>query len=326
MNRFALLLLMSALSAPAQGREAFIDNLQPCLRQLQRPGAEPIYRVVLDQGWTAGLFAIAPKDGGDLGTDLCGDLDGGGMAFAGTFIWPASLGPAKAIDQSLITPVWLERIVQSARRSLRAPDQRVQRISVTALPAHRAHLVRVQFSDRQGKSTSVDLSELGVVIKRDARVPDDFERKPDSAPKPVAAKSAAPTVDPQGALRALLAKTTARSNATVLRLTLTNFDAGLVYQNGAGAAIRQTQFNFIDGERLEVTDAEFDFPPAFKACAMRLDQVKSAVSDVVTQRRYKASAARLQYLLLECSQDKPKPHWSLVAMEPFEYFDLPADL
>ena len=110
----------------------------------------------------------------------------------------------------------------------------------------------------------------------------------------------------------------------MVRLTLSSFAAGLVYRD-ASSVIRQTEFNYIDAQADQVTDASFEFPSAFKTCTMTLTQVKNAVAKVALQKRYQAIAKRLQHLILECSEAKPKPHWSLVALEPFEYFDLPAE-
>ena len=172
----ATLLIISMLTAPhaLAARDVFITELLPCLEQFQDASAEPRYQSVLDQGWTATLFSIAEKDGGGLGTDLCGELKGGGMAFSGSYVWPQSLGAPKAVTQKLITPVWLDQAIQNARKKS-AKRNPVPRISVTALPERDAHLVRVQFAGAEADvSASVDLNAAGAVIARDARVPERF--------------------------------------------------------------------------------------------------------------------------------------------------------
>ena len=325
----ATLLIISMLTAPhaLAARDVFITALLPCLEQFQDASAEPRYQIVLDQGWTATLFSIAEKDGGGLGTDLCGELKGGGMAFSGSYVWPQSLGAPKAVTQKLVTPAWLDQAIKNARKK-NANRNPVQRISVTALPERDAHLVRVQFVGAEADAgLSVDLNAAGAVIARDARVPERFPLKAesDAAPAAPAETIAAPSVDPRQALALLLGATQAKADATVLRLTLSSFSAGLVYRDHASSPIRQTQYNYIDAQVDIVTDALFDFPPAFKPCTMTRAQAQAAVGKVALQKRYQAIARRLQHLILECSADKPKAHWSLVALAPFEYFDLPAE-
>ena len=326
---FSAIAFLGWFSAGAMARDAFVTELLPCLEQFQEASAEHRYQVVLDQGWTASLFSIAEKDGGGLGTDLCGELGNGGLEFGGSYAWPESLGEPKAVNQKLITPAWLDLIIRNARAKNTAGIP-VQRISITPLAEPNAHHVRVQFAsaeaDPDGVAT-VDLNVAGVVIARDTRVPDQFPPKAESEHAPAAAAESisAPSVDPRQALELLFAGTQAKPDAMVLRLTLSSFNAGLVYRNGAAGAIRQTQFNYTAEQADTVSDEVFDLPPAFEPCAMSLNQAKTAVGKVAQQKRYQAIAKRLQHLLLECSKAKPKPHWSLFALEPFEYFDLPAE-
>ena len=327
--QLAAVALLTIAAPVALARDAFVTALLPCLELLQKPDSDARYQIVLDQGWTATLFRIAEKDGGGLGTDLCGELSGGGMEFAGTYSWPESLGKAIAVSQNIVTPAWLDQVIRKARAKI-ATGAPVQRVSITALAEPNAHLVRVQFANAEADSNavaSVDLNSAGVVIARDSRVPDQFPRKAESdQASPVVAETiAAPSVDPRQALALLYAATQAQPDATVVRLTMSSFSAGLVYRNGAKGPIRQTEFNYIDAQADTVKDELFEFPAAFKTCAMTLPQVQNAVAKVALQKRYQAIAKRLQHLILECSEAKPKPHWSLVALEPFEYFDLPAE-
>ena len=329
--RIATLAILTLLTAPhATARDAFVTALLPCLELLQKPDSDPRYQIVLDRGWTATLFNIAEKDGGGLGTDLCGELSGGGMEFAGTYSWPESLGKPIAVSQSMVTPAWLDQIIRNARAK-NASGAPVQRISITALTEPNAHLVRVEFANAEADPNavaSVDLNSAGVVITHDSRVPDQFPLKAESdqTPPTVVEAIAAPSVDPRQALALLIAGSQAKPDATVVRVTLSSFSAGLVYRNAANGPIRQTEFNYIEAQADTVTDELFEFPAAFKTCAMTLPQVNNAVAKVALQKRYQAIAKRLQHLILECSEAKPKPHWSLVALEPFEYFDLPAEL
>lgn len=302
------LLIISMLTAPhaLAARDVFITALLPCLEQFQDVSVEPRFQIVLDQGWTAALFSIAEKDGGGLGTDLCGELGGGGLAFSGSYVWPQSLGAPKAVTQKLVSPAWLDQAIQNARKK-NANRNPVQRISVTALPERDAHLVRVQFVGAEADARlSVDLNAAGAVIARDARVPERFPLKAesDAAPAAPAESIAAPSVDPRQALALLLGATQAKADATVLRLTLSSFSAGLVYRDHASSPTRQTQFNYIDAQADTVTDALFDFPPAFKPCTMTLAQAHAADGKVALQKRYQAIAKRLQHLILECSADR----------------------
>jgi hypothetical protein len=325
---------LSALPVPALARDAFVKALLPCLESLSTSSTDDDpalarYHVVLGQSWLASLFAVAEKDGGNLGSDMCGEI-GSGWDLNGPYAWPSSLGePMQKVDLEMITPVWLDHIIESARakQNTRAP---ISRISITRLPEPNTHLVRVAFAAAEAQAEapeSIDLNQHGEVIARDTRVPDQFARIDAEPPQKVQAEAVLPaTRAPLDALKLLLSATKAKPTAQILRLTLTNFDAGLVYRNPGASDTRQTRFDYIDGEPINLADASFEFPPAFKACAMSLQQIQTAVHKVVQQKRYQSSAARLQYLLLECSQDKPKPHWSLVAQEPFEYFDLPGQI
>ncbi len=327
----AMLGIFSLVGAPyAAARDAFVTALLPCLEQSQKIIVDSHYQIVLDQGWAATLFKIAEKDGGGLGTDLCGELGGGGLEFSGTYSWPETLGVPKTVNQGLVTPAWLDMIIRNARAK-NGSGASIQRITVTALAQPNSHLVRVQFANAEADSksvTSVDLNAAGVVVARNNRVPDQFPRKAevDHAPTAVAETIAAPSVDPRQALALLIAGTQAKSDATVLRLTLSSFNAGLDYRNGRSGEIRQTEFTYVNAQANAVTDESFEFPAAFKPCAMTLEQAKNAVAKVALQKRYQAIAKRLQHLILECSAAKPSPHWSLVALEPFEYFELPTEL
>lgn len=329
----ALVTLCCMQSAVAS--DPFVEAITPCLESFQStPSPSDAdaarYRIELGQGWTAGLFAIPAEDGGGLGSDLCGDLSDAAMRFAdGRYTWPTSLGERRAVFLDMVTPIWLEMILRNARAAQGGTDAGVHSVSITALPDGHNHLVRVHFAAAEAeaeRSLSVDLDAGGTVLARHPDVPDQFPRmaQTDMVASPRAEGMAAPTIDPPEALRMLWANTGAASDAQIVRLTLSSFAAGLVYRNGASAPIRQTQFNFVGGAASGMTDDAFEFPGAFKACAMTRSQVEKAVGNVVKQKRYQASAARLQHLLLECSDDKPKPHFSLVALEPFEYFDLPA--
>jgi hypothetical protein len=330
----ALCIALSALPVPALAREMFVQALEPCMESLSTSSTDDApnqarYHVVLGQSWMVSLFAVAEKDGGNLGSDMCGEL-GSGWDLNGPYQWPASLGePMQAVHLDMITPVWLDHIIQSARAAQKTQAP-ISRISITRLPEPNAHLVRVKFAAAEAQAEaaeSVDLNQNGDVIARDSRVPEQFARIDSEPAKNMQAEAVLPaTRAPLDALKLLLSATKAKSNAQILRLTLTNFDAGLVYRNPGESEIRQTRFDYIDGEPINLADASFEFPAAFQACAMSLQQVQTAVNKVAQQKRYQSSEARLQYLLLECSKDKPKPHWSLVAQEPFEYFDLPGQI
>ncbi len=340
--------------------DPFVSAITPCLEQLRAPADATNdidatrYQIVLGQGWSAGLFAIADEHGGNLGTDLCGDLGTEALAFAeGRFAWPESLGERRAVELSMLTPTWLEMILREARahnlhhnssssaerdrtnhKSSRSAERDrtknksiVQRVIITPLPdTEVTHLVRIKFAGAEAGMT-VDLDINGKLLKRYAELPDEFPKATESevANQPTVESIAAPTVDPRQALRLLLANTGAKSDAMVLRLTLSSFSAGLVYKNKVNGAIRQTEFNFIDGAASNITDQAFDFPATLKACAMSMQKVEKAVEQVSKQKRYQKAAKRLQHLLLECSDQKPTPHFSLIALEPFEYFDLPAE-
>ena len=313
----------------AAARDPFVTALLPCLEQFQEAPTDSRYQIVLDQGWTATLFAIAEKDGGGLGTDLCGKLDGGAMEFAAAYTWPENLGAPKAVTQSLVSPTWLDTVIRNARANggTGAP---VQRVSITALAQPNSHLVRVQFASAEADTkgiASVDLDADGVVIKHDTRVPDQFPRKAEAnrAPEAVAEAVAPPSADPRQALSILLAATQAKPDAKVVRLVLSSFSAEIDYRNGANSDIRQTQFNYMDAQASTATDELFEFPTAFKECAMTLEQAKNAVAKVALQKRFSAVSKRLQHLILECSEENPKPRWLLTALEPFEYFYLPAE-
>jgi len=324
---FGIFVLIATPNAAA--RDAFVTALLPCLEQFQDAPTDSRYQIVLDQGWTATLFAIAEKDGGGLGTDLCGQLDGGGLEFGGAYTWPESLGAPKAVTQSLITPTWLDTVIGNARAKS-GTGVPVKRVSVTALVGPNSHLVRVQFAQAEADTkgvASVDLNAAAVVIDRDTGVPDQFPRKAeaDHAPQAVAEAVAAPSVDPRQALVLLLAATQAKPDATVVRLTLSSFSAGIDYRNGANSEIRQTQFNYMDSQASSATDELFEFPPALKTCSMSIEQTKNSVAKLVLQKRYQTVAKRLQHLILECSEENPKPRWLLTALEPFEYFFLPAE-
>lgn len=326
--RLITLTILSLLTTPyAAARDAFVTALLPCLEQFQEKPTELRYQVLLDQGWTATLLSIAEKDGGGLGTDLCGELGDGGLEFGGSYRWPESLGAPKAVTQSLVTPAWLDQVISNARTKS-ATGAPVQRISITALPEADAHLARVQFVSAAAEAiASVDLNAAGSVIKRDRRVPDQFPRKAESDDRPaVAAETmAAPSVDPRQALALLISATQAKPDASVVRLTLSSFSAGMAYRVNASGAIRQTQFNYINGGAGTVTDEVFEFPAALKPCKITLAQAQATVAKVALQKRYQAIAKRVQHLIFECSADKPKPRWTLYALEPFEYFDLPAE-
>jgi hypothetical protein len=330
--RFFAALLLISWAPWMMATDPFVSAIKPCLEILTAPPEDADsdaarYQIVLGPGWTAGLFAVADADGGGLGTDSCGDLDEEAMTFTdGRFAWPESLGARRAVDLKMMTPKWLEQTLWAARAASHLDAPSVQRVSVTALPDGHSHLVRVQLASKDVASLTLDLNASGEVLERNMDVPDQFPKMTEAETTTAApAKNMAPpTVDPQNALKLLLAGTKASSNAVVLRLTLSSFSAGLVYKNGASGKTQQTQFSFIDGAVQDVTDQEFDLPPAFEACAMTLEQAQNAVNGVTKQKRYQAIAGRLQHLLLECTQQKSAPHFSLFALEPFEYFDLPA--
>jgi hypothetical protein len=328
-----LLTVVFALPMHAAASDPFVRRLVPCLEFFKGEALDPRYQVVLGQGWTVSLFEVAKEDGGNLGSDLCGDLDASDWDTNGAYLWPERLGEmgeGDAVNLNMITPLWLGLIIDGARavEKTRAP---IQRITITGLPEPGAVLVRVQFAALEAQAeapASVDLNQQGEVLARETRVPDQLARAPievEARAQPAESVSA-PTIDPQNALALLLGATKAEPSAQIIRLTLSSFSAGLVYRNGPNAPIRQTEFNFIDAQASGLSDAEFEFPSAFKACNMRLQQVKNALAKVILQKRYQSTATRLQHLLLECSDDKPKPHWSLVALEPFEYFDLPGQI
>jgi hypothetical protein len=247
--------LIFAPFATAVARHAFVQALEPCLESLSTSSAEDDpalarYHVVLGPSWMVSLFAVAEKDGGHLGSDICGEI-GSGWDLNGPYAWPSSLGePMQKVDLEMITPVWLDHIVRSARAEQHTTAP-ISRISITRLPEPNTHLVRVAFADAEAQveaPESIDLNQNGEVIARDTRVPDQFARIDSEPPQKVQAEAVLPaTRAPLDALKLLLSATKATPEAQILRLTLTNFDA-------------------------------------------------------------------------------PKPHWSLVAQEPFEYFDLPGQI
>jgi hypothetical protein len=317
----------------AAASDPFVKNLEPCLELLTGEALEPRYQVVLGQGWTVSLFEVAKEHGGNLGSDMCGDLAASNWDNDGPYLWPEDLGnmgEGNVVNLEMITPRWIELIIDRAR-AVDKIQALIERITVTGLPEPGAALVRVRFATAEAQAempASVDLNQQGEVLTREKRVPDQLERAPAKVevPAPQAEAIAAPTIDPQNALAMLIGATKAEPDAQIIRVTLSSFSAGLVYRNGANAPIRQTEFNYVDAQASALSDAEFEFPSTFKACDIRLQQVKNAVAKVVLQKRYQSTAKRLQHLLLECSDDKPKPHWSLFAMEPFEYFDLPGQI
>jgi hypothetical protein len=335
MRARALCVALSILvTTSALARDAFVQALEPCIESLANSSAgdEPgqnRYHVVLGQSWMVSLFAVAEKDGGNLGSDMCGEI-GSGWDLNGPYQWPTGLGELQqAVHLDMITAVWLDHIIRSAR-AVHNTSAPISRISITRLPEINMHLVRVAFAAAEAQAEapdSIDMNQYGEVIARDTRVPDQFARIDAEPPQKVQAEAVLPaTRAPLDALKLLLSATKAKPTAQILRLTLTNFDAGLVYRNRGDSNIRQTRFDYIDGEPINLADASFEFPPAFEACAMGLKQVQTAVANVVQKKRYQDTKVRLQYLLLECSKEKPKPHWSLVAQEPFEYFDLPGQI
>ena len=324
-----MLIWMLGCATQALASDPFVSAISGCLEGINTPPPDSDradrarYRIELHQGWTVGLFAVASKDGGGLGSDLCGELGEAAGTFAeGRYAWPTALGAQRAVNLALITPAWVTMIARKARAKNADATASVQSISITALSE--GHLVRVQLlaTEATAERITIDLDTTGKVLVANSKVPDQFPRWLQAdAIKPIAEISAPPTVDPRQALNLLLANSKAGSTAIVLRLTLSNFGAGLVYRNGR--SIRQTQFNFIDGAASGMLDEAYDFPATLKACAMTLGQVEKAVYVVAEEKRFQAVAARLQHLLLECSDAKPTPRFTLYALEPFEYFDLP---
>ena len=74
--------------------------------------------------------------------------------------------------------------------------------------------------------------------------------------------------------------TQAAANAIIVRVTLTNFDAVLVYRNTPNDAVRHTRFDFTDGIARATRDEIYEVPPSLKLCAMTLTQVQNAITKV----------------------------------------------
>jgi hypothetical protein len=171
--------------ALVSAREAFVEELQPCLQTLRAKPSDPAdapggrYHVMLGQGWVVSLFAINRNPDGNLAADICGGPAGSGWDINSPYQWPSKLGKRDMdVDLEMITPEWLDQMIRSARaaRNTKAP---IFRISITPLPNIGEVLVRVQFRKAQTRvntGDSVDLNQQVEVINRDARVPDQFAR------------------------------------------------------------------------------------------------------------------------------------------------------
>jgi len=341
MKRWTALTLVLAMalaltSGSAWAREQFVRALEPCLDYVRKEASGQHFQLVMDQGWLALLFPLESAQAG-LGSDLCGELGNGGLAFGGGYAWPAELGPENGpensgIDRSMVNAAWLERAIIAARTSARTSAP-VRRVTLTALPEPREYLVRVQFGSAEAEAeraegASVDLNRKLRVVARDVRIPDELPRQVAGAQSEASGETAAaPTVDPIAAYGLLLEKTEAAgSRAKVARVALANFGANLNYRNPGSNGMRQTAYDYIDAQATNLRDEVFEFPAAFKPCTMSLAEAQFAIEHVVTVARVRELAPRLQHLILECSAKNPKPHWSAIAMDPFEYFDLPAKL
>jgi hypothetical protein len=328
-NSLRRVVIGMALSCSAHAQDAFVDELKPCLDYVQKAEGKH-HQLVMGQGWTSLLFELEAKDGGGLGHDLCGELGNGGLEFAQTFAFPEvfdAKGPG--IDHSLISAAWLDQVIRAARDFAR------HRLPVARVTLSRVkdgkHVVRVYFSQAEADTDemlAVDLDEQARVIARFYNLPDQLEAKLESeTPQASVAESdSAPTIDVLEALRRVTSASSAdAANAVVARVVYSNFAVNLDYRNGP-SPMRQTSINYIDNQYAEPSDGEFEFPAAFMPCKLTLSQVKAATAALAKLERYRSVAKRAQHAILECSKQNPKPHWQVIVMDPFEYFDVDAAL
>jgi hypothetical protein len=323
----SLTIALAAASPARANDQAFVEALTPCLEYVRTEASGQHPQLLLDQGWLALMFTIPAEDGGGMGTDLCGELGNGGLQFGGAYLWPEALQHSEAINikRGQITEAWLRRTIAAARAHAKTRAD-ISRVTLTALPDG-ASVTRVYFKLPEASSgATVDLSMDAVVQPKDVRIPDQLTRAAENSAAPVVMAEAmrAPTVDPWAAFAMLRTITKANhAQAKVSRAVFSSFAALLEYRD-ADQTGRATQFDVLDGSAANLKDDLHAFPAAFKACAMTLSEIEAALAHLRTQTRYQKIAPRLLHLMLQCTAEKPKPHWNLTAMEPFEYFDLPA--
>jgi hypothetical protein len=323
----AMLALAPMIAAADDGD--FVEALTPCMKYVRDDADGQTPQLVLDQGWLALMISRASDGGGGLIADLCGELGNGGLAFGGAYQWPEALQHSErvSIDRSRIDQAWLKRVIATARSHAKSKHS-VNRITITALPDGDS-VVRVFFAIAEsGADSSVDLSMDAVVQRKNAQLPDQLSRQVETthSKPPVAEAMAAPTIDPWSAFAQLLTHSQAnRAGAKVSRVVFSSFAANLEYRDAANIG-RVTRFDFLNGSAGNLKDELHTFPAAFKACALTLSEIKAALAHLRQETKHQDIAPRLQHLMLQCSADKPNPHWNLIAMEPFEYFDLPANL
>ena len=325
----------AASDEPSKRALAFVAKLEPCIELLEAKDSSDTYQIIFGKGWQVQLFEIAAKDGGGLGSDMCGELDG---VLMGGYNMPEQLGwesiPAGArLNEFNFTRVWLRQALAHAEAALpngQAGKVDIERVTVSLLPEDSQFLVRVFFAatnaEMQAEAppvVTVDLNSGLQVIKRDNRVPDTLVPRTQTERPPVLEQGSAPSVDPEAAWNSLL-RSPEVSDGTIVRVIFSNFSANVNYQLGAAKTMRNTSYDFIEGEQLNFKSEDFEFPAAFKKCALTRKQVESAIVGIKKNAKFKSLAPRLLHLILECRAERGKAIWSLTAMEPFEYLDVPA--
>lgn len=341
MTRFALISLIlwtgfyaQASDTPNKRAQEFVAKLEPCIEFLEAKESSDTYQIIFGQGWQVQVFEVAAKHGGGLGVDLCGDLDG---APTDGFAMPEGLGwesiPAGArLKEASFTGKWLRQALAQAESALpgNAGALAIERVTISLLPGDAQFHVRVSYAPTQAEqqaeasaAITVDLNTALEPVARDRRVPDELPPRTQTQAPIVAEKTSAPSVDPEGAWRTLLRSNPEIAEATMARVIFSSFAADVNFL--VGKTMRNTTYNYIDGEELPVETNDFEFPAAFKKCALSAKQVESAISGIKAHPKYRELAPRLLHLILECRQEKGKAVWSLTAMEPFEYLDVPAN-
>lgn len=325
-----------AAEPPSKRAQAFVAKLEPCMELLEAKTSSDTYQIIFGNAWQVQLFEIAASDGGGLGSDMCGELDGVHM---GGYDMPEGLGwesiPAGArLNETTFTPAWLRRALANAEAALPSKGARkldIQRVTVSLLPDESQFLVRVFFVEPNAEmqaeapaAITVDLNSGLQPIERDSRVPDILEPRTATEAPPTLEQASAPSVDPQAAWQSLLRGSPKIAEATIARVIFSNFAANVNYQSGAAKSMRNASYDFLDGQERNFQDGDFEFPAAFKKCALTAKQVDSAIAGIKKNAKFQSLAPRLLHLILECRAERGKAKWNLTAMEPFEYLDVPA--
>lgn len=331
-----VLLAAHARGAPSPRAQDFVAKLERCIEFLEAKSSRDTYQIIFGRGWQVQVFEVPARDGGGLGVDLCGEIDGAptsGFAMPEALGW-SQIAAGARLQESSFDRVWLRKALAKAEAALPKKAGNalaIDRVTVSLLPGDEQFLVRVFFTDVQLEqqaeapaAITVDLNAALEPIARDRRVPDELApRKPTTAPT-VLEKVSAPSVDPEAAWRTLRRSNPEIAEASMARVIFSNFAADVNFYLGSEKNMQQSTYNFIDGQEYPVETKRFEFPAAFKKCALTAKQVESAITGIKKHAKYRELAPRLLHLILECRAERGKALWSMTAMEPFEYLDVPA--